>query len=277
MKFTRNQTIFILLLAALVFGFTLLHASWLAPEPAGKPKLIADRAGEPVRDAAGCVSTASAGFGGFLAGPDIAALQSAAGAKADGIRIAVERAGGAMIVRPQFESQCAADAARVRASAGEAFAAISRPVIFWQVKGADRPEEMLGWLPPGDRYAFIGDEAAVRAIRKTRPGAWAFSVAGARACAADYRAALLGRVPSSCRNGTMLLTLDDLGYTLWGWPNCFLARMKEANVRLIIAEDFVDGRIKGLTDVHQYGEIARGYNGYIWVDNIEELGPALRR
>ncbi len=82
---------------------------------------------------------------------------------------------------------------------------------------------------------------------------------------------------SSCKNGTMLLTLDDLGFTLWGWPNRFLGRMKDFNVRLIIAEDVVDGQIKGLTDVNQYGDIANSYNGYIWVDNIEELGPALRR
>ena len=75
----------------------------------------------------------------------------------------------------------------------------------------------------------------------------------------------------------MLLTLDDLSYTLWGWPNRFLARMKDANVRIIIAADVVDGQINGLTDVTQYGDIADSFNGYIWVENISELGPALRR
>ena len=79
----------------------------------------------------------------------------------------------------------------------------------------------------------------------------------ARTCASDYRlSGLWGSVPASCREGVMLLTLDDLGYTLWGWPDRFIARMKNANVRLIIAEDVVDGRIKGLSDVHQYGDIA---------------------
>ena len=75
----------------------------------------------------------------------------------------------------------------------------------------------------------------------------------------------------------MLLTLDDLGITLWGWPNRFLLRMNEANVRVIIAQDVVDGKIKGLNDAAQYGEIANSYNGYIWIDNIAELGPALKR
>ena len=75
----------------------------------------------------------------------------------------------------------------------------------------------------------------------------------------------------------MLLTLDDLGYTLWGWPNRFLARTKDANVRVIIAENVTGDQIKGLTNVAQFGDIANSYNGYIWVDKIADLGPALRR
>jgi glycerophosphoryl diester phosphodiesterase len=75
----------------------------------------------------------------------------------------------------------------------------------------------------------------------------------------------------------MLLTLDELGFTLWGWPNRFLERMAKAKTTVIIAQDVTNGEIKGLTDVRQYGEISQGYSGYIWVDRIEELGPALRR
>ena len=75
----------------------------------------------------------------------------------------------------------------------------------------------------------------------------------------------------------MLLTLTDLGFTLWGWPNRFLQRMAEANVQIIIAQDVAGGQIKGLTDVNQYGDIANSYNGYIWIDKISELGPALKR
>ena len=78
-------------------------------------------------------------------------------------------------------------------------------------------------------------------------------------------------------NGVMLLTLDELGFTLWGWPNRFLERMAKAKSTVIIAQDVTDGEIKGLTDVRQYGAIASSFNGYVWVDRIEELGPALRR
>ena len=157
---------------------------------------------------------------------------------------------------------------------------MTKPQLFWQIKGADQAAMLLAQLPPtaAARSVVIGDDAAVEAINKAQRKAWAFSISGARACSSDYRlSGLWGSVPASCRNGTMLLTLDDLGYTLWGWPNRFMARMQGAGVRVIIAADVVDGQIKGLSDVNQYGDIADTYNGYIWVDNIAELGPALRR
>ena len=280
MSFTRNQTIAILLIAALVFGFTLLHASWLAPEPEGEPKLVADHAAEPVRDTAGCVASANSGFGGTVVGADVAALQAAAGKQADAVRITTEMVDGKLVLAQQFESECAADKARPYASLAEVAAGMTRPELFWQVAGTGQADALLASLPSGamERSAVIGDQTAVAHFRKAQTTLWTFSTAGARACASDYRlSGMWGSVPASCRGGTMLLTFDDLGYTLWGWPDRFLARMKEANVRLIIAEDVVDAQIKGLTDVHQYGDIADSYNGYIWVDNIEELGPALRR
>ena len=86
MQLSRKQTVIILLMAALVFGFTVFQASWLADKPIGKPKLIADHAADPVRDNSGCVASANSGYGGAAVGPDIAALQVAAGSGADAIR-----------------------------------------------------------------------------------------------------------------------------------------------------------------------------------------------
>lgn len=280
MTFTRKQTVLILFLAAIFFGFTLLHASWLADAPTGKPKLIADHAAEPVRDTAGCIATANSGYGSVAVGPDISALQGAVGAEADAVRITTDVVGGALVLARQYKSDCAADNARPRAGVAEAATGMTRPQLFWQIKGADQAAMLLAQLPPAaiNRSVIIGDDAAVAAIRQAEPKAWAFSVNGARACASEYRlSGISGRVPASCQNGTMLLTLDDLGYTLWGWPNRFFARMRQAGVRVIIAEDVAGSQIKGLSDVNQFGDIASSYDGYIWVDDIQELGRALRR
>jgi glycerophosphoryl diester phosphodiesterase len=283
MRFNRQQTVIILLIAGLLMVFTAFQASWLADKPVGKPKLIADHAADPVRDAAGCVASANSGYGGAAVGPDIAALQVAAGIGADAIRVTTQMTNSALNVAPQFESACVADNARAPASIKDAVAGLTKPELFWQVQGALAAKQLVASLPTPSidvtgQNILIGDAAAVAFIESLQPAHAAFSIAGARKCASDYHVSgMWGSVPESCKNGTMLLTLDDIGYSLWGWPNRFLARMKAANVRLIIAEDVVDGQIKGLTDVSQYGDIANSYNGYIWVDNIEELGPALRR
>jgi hypothetical protein len=278
MKVSKRTTIIVLALVALFFAFTLLHASWLADAPEGGPKLVADKGVAPVLGSNGCVSAANAGYGAVAVGPDLAALQLAAGAEADAVHVPVEMADGQLVPVRQFSSTCAADLAQPRPDVAATAYSLSRPELFWQAEGADAAKAVLAKLPAGDRrHILIGDDAAVTMAKAERPAMRAFTVAKARQCAADYRGSLLGSVPVSCANGVMLLTLDELGFTLWGWPNRFLDRMANAKTTVIIAQDVADGKIKGLTDVRQYGEIASGFNGYVWVDKIDELGPALRR
>lgn len=278
MKTSKRTTIIVLALTALFFAFTLLHASWLADAPKGGPKLVADKGVAPVLGSDGCVSAANAGYGAVAVGPDLAALQLAAGAEADAVHIPVEMADGKLVPVRQFESRCPTDLAQPRPDVAATAYGLSRPELFWQTKGADAAKALLAKLPAGDRrHILIGDEAAVAVAKADRPAMRAFTIAKARRCAADYRGSLLGAVPESCANGVMLLTLDELGLTLWGWPNRFLDRMAKAKTTVIIAQDVTDGEIKGLTDVRQYSGIASSFNGYVWVDRIDELGPALRR
>ncbi len=278
MILTRTQTIVLLFFAALFFGFTLLQASWLANKPVGMPKLIADHGVEPLRDAAGCIASANAGYGTVSVGPDVGALQGAVGAGADAVRITIKMVDGKLVLAPQFESKCAVDQSRRPAAIAEAQAALTKPELFWQVGSADAAQILASTNPAKARSIYVGTARALQPLRQTRVEPAPLDVRAARQCVSDYRkSGWTGHIPRTCKDGWALLTLDDLGYTLWGWPNRFLQRMAEANVRVIIAEDVVDGRIRGLTDVTQYGDIANSYNGYIWVDNIEELGPALRR
>lgn len=278
MTFSKRSTIIILALVALFFAFTLHHASWRADTAKGGPRLVAAKGVAPVLGPDGCVSAANAGYGAVAVGPDLAALQLAAGAGAQALHVPIEPADGRWVPVRQFEGKCAADLAQPRPDIAATAYSLSRPDLFWQAKGANAARALVAALPAGDRrHILIGDDAAVRAAKAERPAMRAFTIAAARKCAADYRASLLGSVPESCANGVMLLTLDDLGFTLWGWPNRFLERMAQAQTMVIIAQSVEGETIKGLTEPSQYGEIAKEFNGYIWVDKIEELGPALRR
>lgn len=263
----------ILAAVLLFFGFSLFQASWIAPLPNGKPLLLAAKGAEPTRDQSGCATGPS--------GSDIGALAMAVGNEADALNVELEQANGELVIARQYDSDCASDKMRSRGGLAEATYALSKPHLFFRAKGADEAAMLLAALPAhpdGEKYSLIGDEAAVAAFRKARPKSSAFTVAEARACASDYKlSGLWGAIPESCKQGAMLLTVDETGYTLWGWPNRFLARTGEAGVKVMIAESVEGDVIKGLTDVNRYGEIANSFNGHIWIEDIEELGPALKR
>ncbi len=267
------RTWIILAAAALFFGFSLFHASWLASKPEGIPLLIANKGAEPTRDTQGCASGPSAS--------EVGSLAMAVGSEANALNMTTQVVGGQLVVARQFESTCASDKGRPNSSIGEAVYALSKPELLWRVKGAEQAAMLLAALPAAaaeDKQALIGDDAAVAAFKKARPKAWSFSISAAQACASDYKLfGLWGAVPASCKQGTMLLTMDQVGYTLWGWPNRFLARTGAAGLKVVIAESVDGDSITGLTDVNRYGDIANSFNGYIWIDDIEGLGPALKR
>ena len=267
------RTWIILTAAALFFGFSLFHASWLAGAPEGIPKLIAAKGAEPTRDTQGCASGPSAS--------EVGSLAMAVGSEANALNMTTQLVGGQLVIGRQFESTCASDKSRPASSIGESIYALSKPELLWRVKSADQAKMLLAALPAAgkdDKQALIGDDAAVAAFKKARPKAWAFSIPAAQACASDYKlSGLWGAIPESCKQGTMLLTMDQVGYTLWGWPNRFLARTGAAGLKVVIAESVDGDSITGLTDVNRYGDIANSFNGYIWIDDIEGLGPALKR
>ena len=267
------RTWIIMAAVALFFGFSLFHASWLASEPEGIPLLIADKGAEPTRDTQGCASGPSAS--------DVGSLAMAVASQADALNMSTQVAGEQLVVGRQFDSTCASDKNRPNSQISEALYALSKPQLLWRVKGADQAQMLLAALPAAgkdDKQALIGDDAAVAAFKKARPDSWAFSIPAARACASDYKlSGLWGSIPESCKQGTMLLTMDQVGYTLWGWPNRFLARTGAAGLKVVIAESVEGDTITGLTDVNRYGDIANSFNGYIWIGDIEGLGPALKR
>jgi hypothetical protein len=113
---------------------------------------------------------------------------------------------------------------------------------------------------------------------------WTWTAAAARACYDDYfKLGWLGIVPESCRGKTMLIPLDGQ-LKIWGWPKRFMARMNAADVRVILArpDEHVEAAVdvygpRGLSTVTQLPEVPRDFTGYLLVDDISTIGPAIRR
>ena len=124
--------------------------------------------------------------------------------------------------------------------------------------------------------SFSGVPAQVERIRRHFPKAWAWSPELAKACTKQYLAyGWTSIVPESCRNGTIMVPLN-YQWAYWGWPNRLIRRMDSVGARVIVIGPHGSGLGTGLTLPEQLGAIPSTFKGYIWVDDIWTVGPALR-
>lgn len=123
---------------------------------------------------------------------------------------------------------------------------------------------------------FLGDDAAMATIRRRFPGVWAFSPTAARRCSAVYQwQGWLGLTPASCRQGTMLIPIDQQ-WLFAGWPNRLIARMAAVDAHVIVTGPAGDDpEPRGLDLPEQIGQVPASFNGHIWVADLWVIGPAL--
>ena len=126
------------------------------------------------------------------------------------------------------------------------------------------------------RDGFYGHSGPIDRIRKIYPDAWAWSIDGAKKCSKDYvLTGWTGVVPESCRNGTISIPINYQSL-FWGWPNRLIKRMDKVGARVIVTGPYGGGANVGLTLPEQLGKVPNSFKGYIWVEDIWTVGPALR-
>ena len=131
--------------------------------------------------------------------------------------------------------------------------------------------------PDQPRFGFFGDARVVDVIRAKAPRAWAMNPAGARRCTTDYiKFGWSGWFPQSCVGGTIIVPLDRQ-WAFWGWPDRLQDRAARHGARVLMVGprgETVGGT--GLWQVQQLTKVPASFKGYVWVDDIYNLGPALR-
>lgn len=122
----------------------------------------------------------------------------------------------------------------------------------------------------GDGFRGAGVDLAP--IRAAFRGVWTWDPAKAEACAADYRLqGWLGLTPESCRGGTLVVPLNRR-WLYAGWPDRLQERMGAVHTRVVV--EAAPGR--GLDLPEQLGEVPASFTGYVLVEDIWSVGPALR-
>lgn len=86
-----------------------------------------------------------------------------------------------------------------------------------------------------------------------------------------------GIVPGSCRN-TLVVVPANYAWLMWGWPHRFTARMRDAGSAVILLGPYDGGGFtSGLDRSDQLDLVPDGFDGYVWTNRIEVLGPAMAR
>lgn len=126
--------------------------------------------------------------------------------------------------------------------------------------------------------AFYGAERPVKRMRELLPDNWSFDLKReARSCTKDYvLSGWTGIIPESCRDSVLAIPIN-YQWIYWGWPDRLIARMESVGARVIVFGPYERGKLnEGLGDTREFAKIPASFNGYIWVEDIRAVAPALQ-
>lgn len=129
-----------------------------------------------------------------------------------------------------------------------------------------------------DRRLWIfADGRPFDRLLKIAPNARTASKKSLKACTAAYLAiGWSGAVPSACR-GKFIAIPTNLAPLFWGWPNRLIARMKAADVEIMLVGPVGRGGGVGVDKLADLDAVPAGFGGVIATDNVETIGPAVRQ
>lgn len=324
----RRTKILLWIFAAIVAWLTLSNASFLAPDPVGKPKLIAhrgvyhlyDKRAAAGRDTCTAAHALPPSHDVFENTPESMRWAVGLGAAMVEVDVAPTK-DGRMVLFHDWTVDCRTDGtgetrdltlAELKAldigygytadggqtfplrgkgvgkmpTVEEGLAALPvHPILFnFKSNDAREADQLYAILKAAGRDsqkigdAFYGGTRPVKRMRELLPANWSFDLkGGAKACTKDYIAyGWTGIVPESCRNGVIVLPIN-YQWAFWGWPDRLIARMDSVGARVIVLGPYESGKSnEGLTTPQQLAKVPASFNGYIWVEDIREVGPALR-
>jgi len=128
-------------------------------------------------------------------------------------------------------------------------------------------------------WGVYGGDAPTERAARLIPDVQSWYRRGLRDCLLRYIA--LGwadYTPDSCR-GTKVMVPINFAPWLWGWPNRFLVRMRDAGSEVILVGPYRmgDAGVAGIDDSALLSRIPADFSGYLWTNRIEDIGPALQR
>lgn len=167
----------------------------------------------------------------------------------------------------------------------DALAAVPDTALLYNLKGRtpDEASRLIAALRAAGRDpvkhgdGFSVPDKDLPAIRAAFPGVWAYSAASIRACTSAYLwQGWLTLTPAACKGGTIAIPINRQ-WAYAGWPDRLMARMAAVGARVIVTGPAgADGKPTGLDLPEQLGDVPSDFTGFLWVDDMWSVGPALR-
>lgn len=130
---------------------------------------------------------------------------------------------------------------------------------------------------PEEGHGFYGDPRVLARLEQRAPGAWTFHAGALGACLDAYRTiGWTSVVPAACEATTIGVPIGA-GFTVWGWPYRFFARMAGVGSEVLMYRAVENGEILGLDRAEQFDQVPRDFKGHLFVDDFGSVGSALRR
>jgi glycerophosphoryl diester phosphodiesterase len=137
----------------------------------------------------------------------------------------------------------------------------------------------LARLAPAERALLMayGGDRPIAKLREKLPDIPVMSVASLKRCMMRYiGVGWTGYLPEACRD-TLLLLPVNIAPWIWGFPHRFIERMRAAGTSVFVSGRFEGGEFTtGIDDEVLLRQLPAGYDGGVWTNRIEAIGPLLK-
>lgn len=128
------------------------------------------------------------------------------------------------------------------------------------------------------RLAVYGHDVPVDAVGAALPDLRTMSRSSLTRCMLTYvGVGWSSHVPDACRH-TILLVPINYAWALWGWPNRFLARMRDADTEVYLIGPYTGRNFTtGIDTAVEVAQLPAGYSGGIWTNRVQAVAPLVAK
>ncbi len=124
-------------------------------------------------------------------------------------------------------------------------------------------------------WGVYGGSAPTWSVADNAANIVGFDKQKTKACLKSYVAlGWSGYVPKDCRD-TIISVPSNYTWAIWGWPHKFQQRLEAYGSEIIVSGPYKSqGAGGGIDTPEQLAALPDNFNGYIWTDKIEIVGPS---